>query len=110
VTVDLVVGNDSAVAVAWTIGGVHTQPFFEYLPSGGPSVSAGSPCIGSRMAAASNGSFGGNRIANVYKHTFSAGGEYGVDLSSDYRDPSGGLSAPRPDLLRYPEREGQRGS
>jgi predicted ester cyclase len=36
VTVDLVVGNDSAVAVAWTIGGVHTQPFFEYLPSGRP--------------------------------------------------------------------------
>ncbi|KQX22604.1 MULTISPECIES: TonB-dependent receptor [unclassified Sphingomonas] len=32
-----------------------------------------------------NGSFDGNRIANVYKYTFSAGGEYGVDLSPDYR-------------------------
>jgi iron complex outermembrane recepter protein len=31
------------------------------------------------------GRFGGNYIANVYKHTFSLGGEYGVDMGSDYR-------------------------
>jgi iron complex outermembrane recepter protein len=31
------------------------------------------------------GRFDDNRIANVYKYTVTAGGEYGVDLSSDYR-------------------------
>ncbi|WP_162248226.1 MULTISPECIES: ester cyclase [unclassified Sphingomonas] len=35
-TIDLVAGNDSAVAVAWTINGVHKRAFFDYPPSGRP--------------------------------------------------------------------------